>query len=203
MAGVILVENYKNKFGKQDYAIILFKNIYKNVYEDPGGHLMPKKTIEESAMTELIEESCNTFRINPKYLINHIVSNNYHSFLLYIKGPIYSKYYNHNKILIHNNKTTPYQYKETNNIRRFYISDLLNCGLMINKGDLVCNDSNGYIRKISGRTKSVIRSFIGNKFITFNNNKVEINVNPIQLKINNNFTSKTKPFLNGTISYYI
>ena len=68
MAGVLLVEKYRNNFGRIDYAVILFYNIYKDTYEDPGGHLTERKTIQESAAKELIEESCNLFRINPLYL---------------------------------------------------------------------------------------------------------------------------------------
>jgi len=210
MAGVLLVEKYRNNFGRIDYAVILFYNIYKDTYEDPGGHLTERKTIQESAAKELIEESCNLFRINPLYLTNHIYYNGYYSFLLYVQGPtdlyggnpIYSEYYHHNRNFIHY-QNAPAEYKETDNMRRFYISDLINCGLLFNKGELICTDANGHIRRISGRTKGILRSFIAHGYIGIINNRIAINFPPLTLGFNPNYQSYKKPFLNGTRSYFI
>lgn len=210
MAGVILIEKYKNHFGREDYAVILFYNINKDLYEEPGGHMMENKTVQQTASTELIEETCNLFRINPLYLTHHTSYNNYNSFLLYIKGPkdvygnhpIFSDYYRHNRDIVHN-RNSPHQYKETYNMRRFYISDMINSGLLFNRGEFICVDANGNIRKISGRTKTMLKSFIGRGYITFYNNHVQVNINPLILGFNPNYQSYKKPFLNNTITYFI
>lgn len=209
MAGVMLIEKYTNKYGRKDYAIILFYNLNKETYEDPGGHLMNGMTLQESASTELLEESCNLFRIHPSLLNNYVIHKNYCSFLLYVKGPtdiygnnpIYSKYYHHNRNIIHNSNA-PNMYKETDNMRRFYISDLINCGLFFNRENVVCSDANGHVRKISPRTIGVLRMLFYNGLILVNNGFIFINVSPIILKINYDYMSPDKQFLNGTIDYY-
>jgi len=206
----MLIEKYSNHYGREDYALILFYNINKDVYEEPGGHMMENKTIEETASTELMEETCNLFRINPMYLTHHTSYNNYHSFLLYIKGPkdnygkypIYSDYYRHNRDIIHNSYAPP-QYKETSNMRRFYIVDLVNCGLFFEKGNLMCPDANGNLRKISGRTKTMLRSFFGRGYIDMHSGYININIKPLILGLKPNYQSFKKPFLNGTIAYFI
>lgn len=210
MAGVLLVEKYANKQGRVDYAVILFYNINKELYEDTGGGLMDGKTIQESASTELIEESCNLFRIHPSLLRDYTVYRNFYSFLLYVRGPatihgnnpIYSKYYHHNKNIIHNNDRVPHMFKETDNMRRFYISDLINCGLFFNRDNLVCSDANGHVRKISKRTVGIIQSFFYNGLIYINGGYVFINSQPLTLHINYGYDSLETPFLNNTICYF-
>lgn len=209
MAGVLLVEKYANKQGRVDYAVILFYNIDKELYEDPGGGLMTGKTIQESASTELAEESCNLFRIHSSLLQNYVVHKKFHSFLLYVKGPrniygnnpIYSKYYHHNRKIIHNSNA-PHMFKETDNMRRFYISDLINCGLFFNRSNFVCSDANGHVRKISQRTVGIIQKFFYDGLIYINGGFVFINSSPLTLHINYDYESLDFPFLDDTICYF-
>ena len=88
-------------------------------------------------------------------------------------------------------------------MRRFYLSDLINCGLLFSKGELVCNDANGHIRRISGRTKAILRAFIGHRYIEIYNNRIIINLRPLTLGLNPNYQSYGKPYLNETICYFI
>jgi len=209
MAGVLLIEKYANKYGKSDYAIILFYNLDKEVYEDPGGHLMTGMSVQESAITELIEESCNLFRLSPFMLNQYVVHKNFHSFPLYVKGPIdiygnnpiYSKYYHHNRKIIHNSRA-PHMYKETDNMRRFYISDLVNSGLFFNRGTVVCPDANGHVRKISSRTVGILKMLFYDGLVSIENGFIFVNILPLYLNINYEYLSSDKPFLNGTIDYF-
>lgn len=209
MAGVLLVEKYTNKIGRIDYAVILFYNIDKELYEDPGGKLMSGKTIQESASTELIEESCNLFRIHSSLLRNYVVYKKFHSFFLFVEGPIdiygnnpiFSKYYHHNRNIIHNSNA-PHMYKETDNMRRFYISDLINCGLFFNRDNFVCSDANGHIRKISQRTVGIIQNLFYDGFLYVNGGFVFVSCPPLTLHINYDYKSTEPVFLDGTICYY-
>lgn len=209
-SGIMLIELYRNKLGREEPALILFRDKYKNLYADAGGHLIPGLNVIESATEELKEESCNLFRIHPVYLQNYVVHNQYLGFAVYIRGPqklgrypIYSKYYKRNNILLNYHPMTPPSFKETNGMKRFYISDLINCGALNVSGDLHCYDADGIPQIIFGRTKGLLREMVRTGLINIVNG-VYINLPIIELKIKKGFMAKDshRQFLNGTTVYY-
>ena len=209
MSGVTLIENYKNKKGRNEYAIILFRNKRSQMYTDAGGFKQANKTINESASEELKEESCNTFRISSRLLTTSVMVRQYKGFLVYIEGPInnnqhpiYSKYYKFNQNLLTNNKLTPYSFKETDDLTRFYISDLFKNGILTARGNFICRDANGKTRSIDGRAKAIIREAISKQIINISANKININLPKIKLKLHKKYVSPNRTFLNNTITYY-
>lgn len=210
MSGVLLIEKFRNRYNIVDYCVILFYNHNRGYYDDPGGHLMKKKTIKESAARELVEETCNLFRINPLYLTDYVNADGYYSFLAYIQGPknrngenvLDLNYYYNNRNIIFSNNSAPAHYKETSDVQRFYISDIINNGLFYRSNNhLECNDVNGIIRKISPRAINVLRHCFMYNYLTIIDNKVQVNLRPMTLGFYPFFESKS--FLNGTSCYFI
>lgn len=212
-AGVLLIEKYRNRFGRQEFAVILFKDRRRNNYADAGGKIEIGENILQTAGEELKEESANLFRIHPRFLDKFVVSKSYACFPLVVTGPmqdygsIFSKYYKHNLALLHYTYS-PDEFKETINMKRFYLVDLINCGIMHTdnefsyNSDIICGDAHGEYQSISGRTIGVIRELIKNGTIQFSANMTTINLPLIMLDINPDFMSQNHPFLNHTITYY-
>ena len=218
-AGVLLIERYVNRYNVSDYAFILFKDSRKGKYFEAGGHMELGESIQETAFQELKEESANLFRINPSYSTNIVIHNNYAVFPLFVVGPtynmggIYSKYYKYNLALLHQNPDTPDDFLETINMKRFYISDLVKCGILNNlnmniTSDLICNDANGKAEIISNRTVNIIRQTIRLGIVEVNTNNFEpitIHLPLITLNLNSYYVPIAhtgRDFLIGTVAYY-
>lgn len=268
-AGVMLIEKYKNKNNRTDYAIILFRDIHSGKYIDAGGRMELGENLMMTATEELKEESANLFRIHPKYTTHIVMYKSYSSFPIFITGPrvhrqydgpasqpssinhkypynqghaqrpdiapgsgsgsasasdymyqniyddnqidknrfgpIFSKYYKHNVNLMHYKYDTPDSYRETNDMKRFYISDLIFCGLLDTNSDLTCSDANGNYAIIGSRAVNILRETIFINIIKINNDRsISINLPLITLDIMQHFKSPLdyEKFLDGTVSYY-
>ena len=193
-AGVILLENYRNKQGKHALAVILFRNKHNNTYQDGGGNIDPGETLKDAAVRELKEESANLFRLSedslkgcPEY--DH--QGTYRAYALKVQhtAGIQSAYYYENVEKLAAHPDTPNCWKETNKMARFYIDEIRK-GLT-NQGDLQCLDANGNRCVIFGRTKACIRELMG-RFIQ---------APTVELKFNNNITRGPR-FIHGTKAYY-
>ncbi len=176
---------------KDNTIIILFKD-YTKTYADPGG-LYEKKHgyIENTAITELKEESKNTIvlkninysnYIDAKYK-NHV----YRSFLLQINGIEESKFH-HNKDIIDKYENVPDCWNETHNIKKFYMKDLKK-NIIIKKSKY-CPDIYGENHRIRRRTRELIKL----------TNKIKIKIKTIRTKLTDNKDNK-KDFLKKTKSY--
>ena len=197
-SGVILLETYFNEL-----CVTLFCNKQHNRYEDGGGNLDGNETEREGAVRELKEESCNLFRLNPNSLstyYDHYIT--YRAYVVHVNGPmdksqqISGARYYHNLNLLQTNGAR-HEWRETNQIGRFKVSQLLKDGLLTKKGDLNTTLStplgNGKDAIIFSRTKACIREL-------YTQTSGFTNVPKIQLKNNSNFQAQT--FLNGTKCYY-
>jgi len=172
-SGVLLLENYNNNQGRIEPAVILFRNKHMNAYADLGGHidqvdLSTKYPLESAASREAFEESACLLKICKLKNATYVTHNSYFCYILGIApGILHSKYYNDNLKIIQRNQFQ-YQYKETDGIMRFYLSDLLKTGLMTTKNDLPTIDANGNIAIVTGRTKALVREAMINGIIYAN-----------------------------------
>lgn len=126
-----------------------------------------------TAIREAQEESKNTFKImSTNHINNKILKNNtyidkkfgntfyYRCFFVYIYSNVFSKKMFHYNSHIINNSDFSNSWKETNDVQRFYISDLLIYGLLKTNKDFQCIDTNGKIREISYRTLFLLQDGI-------------------------------------------
>jgi hypothetical protein len=163
-AGIILLEDYDNQKGRREPAVILFKNNHMRAYADLGGHidkkdLSTKNPLMSAALREAHEESCGllTLKSIPD---RYIDLKSYRCYFIKIaSNTIKTEDFNKNLKNIQNSKLPP-SYKETNDMARFYISDLLRTNIMNQKGDLPTIDAKESITIITGRAKALIREAI-------------------------------------------
>ena len=194
-AGMLLLEKYKN-----EPVVILFKSnrIDRNnnyiMYEDLGGgidkeDLASDEPLKTTAIREAFEESRGLINIqDPKHIGNKIDGQEtyidqkhkdayYRSYLIGIDhdnlGNLLTSHYCHNKQIIdkhdivHGISSTM---KETSDIDRFYIKDLINDGILnidINNSDInfICRDINNNKRKLFRRTVITLIKAINDKMI--------------------------------------
>jgi len=183
-AGAILIENYKNKNGRRDAAVILFRNKHTTNYADPGGirenirNTNRREDLKNTASRELMEESGNFFRISQNTFDNNcaVRHGQYVGFFLQVssKKGISSKHYydniNRNNINnnAYNNIHNMHSWRETDGITRVYITDLINGNINNIRGNMKINDANGNQITISGRTKALIRNALQSNLINYN-----------------------------------
>ena len=164
-SGIILIEMYDNHAGKREPAVILFKNRHMNAYADLGGHIDKQdvasgKPLESAARREAFEESAGLIKIHHFKHLPSVKYNNYNCYLAQIKSELlYSKDFHSNlKIILKSN--LPYSFRETTDVARFYLSDLIKSGLMSVKGDMPTIDARGNVALITGRSKGILREAI-------------------------------------------
>lgn len=198
-AGIIPVENYRNRNNRREIAVILIKN--KRKFEDAGGDKdATDGNIEYTATRECKEETANTLRFSTSVCdwknsaVHQYKAHKYVGFFVGINGPFFSKYFYSNLNMI-KNQGCPHQWKETSGITRVYISDLTKAGIKTQRGDLAVNDANGNPIVILGRTKALIREAL--KSGVFQKMKFH------KLYENQSYNGKNgQKFLNGTHCYY-
>lgn len=140
-AGVILVEHYilrhplSNAVTRSGLTVILFREKRTGRYSDAGGANNGGESAEQCASRELLEESVGLFDIDlddPKITRCRIsLSSGYTAFVLPVRhhNGVQKRYY------VENLKSTaaaevPYYMKETDDMRRFFVEDLVNAGMM-------------------------------------------------------------------------
>ena len=195
-AGIILIENYRNHSKtRQEPAVILFRDVQTGKFTDLGGRQDNNEPLNVTASREAKEESCNLFKFDPNFLAGmpsykHF---NYVCYFMGLQGPIESSWYNHNRDLL-STRNVPREFKETDQMVRFYISDLRQ--IINQQGDLTgVTDANGNTGLvIEGRTKACIREYLikGNQLPPF-----------VKLNQNTNFARGPQQFLYGTKCYYL
>lgn len=167
-AGVILVEQYNNKAGKNELAVILFRNNGKaNVYEDLGGNIEEEYTrhkfpLTETAKNEAFEESaCLISFANTQHIDQYntfIKCNEYRCYFVGIlPNTFFRQDYLDNVKKLNMFHDIPNQFKETDDVQRFYIADLIRNDIMNKSNNMKCVDAHGKERMLSSRAIVCIR----------------------------------------------
>jgi hypothetical protein len=188
-SGIILIEkSYNNQ-----PAIILFKG--KSMCADGGGKMDKQdKSLQHTAVRELIEESANLFRLNVNMLKSHLsyTNNNRVIYFVGIDNNINISYFEDNRKLI-SQFDIPQSWKETTQIHKFYISDLKKMDLTIPGHLNNVTDADGNQNLIiMERVKDCIRD----KLFT-----LEKQIQYTHLHENLNFQEGSDKFLYGTKCY--
>jgi len=180
-SGIMVFERlYRSQTtGREEPAVILFRSSLTGEYEELGGSIDPidfsgENTLLRTAKREAKEESCGLFdfdRVDITSLYGGIGRNIDRE----AAGEIYRCYaiclaenqgndqwqrmYDYNRMKI-NMTPAPSSWKETNDMRRFFLSDLVNCISSGTRGSITTTDAEGYPRTITGRTKAVLKSML-------------------------------------------
>lgn len=176
--GVLLIENHNNQKGRIEPSVILFKNKYTNIYSDLGGRIDPKdnQNISKTALREAFEESLCLIKLRSVRNFDSVSNNSYKCYIVPVEdNKIKIKYYYHNLKVIPK-LDIPEYYKETIDMARFYISDLMIDGLMKAKKSFKTHDTNKNGALISNRAIDVIKKTISMNMIHSNL------IKPIKLK---------------------
>ena len=222
-SGVLIFErNYRSQNGNNGHAVILFRSSKNGEYEDLGGGIEivdynGPDTLLNTCKRETKEESCNLFNIDKidKSSIYGYSGTSY-SIDREAYGDIYRCYaiglaenqrnetwkdiYHNNRRIIQQ-QAAPSGWQETDDMERFYVSDLLNCLGQQVHGPLRCRDANGLEKNISSRTKACLKlllngfssgTSIGNSAIS-NPRKITTVYNDIS----------DKPFLKNTVTLVV
>lgn len=183
-AGIIILEDYNNNKGRQEPAVILFKNSHMLAYADLGGHidnddLKSKNPLMKTATREAFEESCGLLNFK-KIPDIYVDLPHYRCYFVKINSEIVmTDDFRKNMKTILTSKLPNY-FKETIDIARFYISDLLKTDIMTIKGDFPTIDSKGNIAIVTGRAKALIREAIRSGII-YSNDIVKLQKKQIKL----------------------
>ena len=164
-AGILLLEKYNN-----EWIVILFKD-HTKTFADIGGLYESKHgDVKETAKQELEEESRNLFKINNNEILTNYLdikynSNIYDYYRLYLLNitdigfknygslPDYKTLFEKNRDIINNNPNYSKSWKETTEIKRFKLIDLLN---LVYQDNLYCKDMFGETHKIRRRVKDIM-----------------------------------------------
>lgn len=191
-AGILILEKIDNK-----WTLILFKD-HTNKFADVGGIYEKNHfNISDTASQELKEESRNLFILSDlkklrKYIdIKHKKNNSYYRSFIIRLSDINLQDFNKNKQLIDFNINSPKCWKETTDVKKFYLEDLFET---INNKNTLAKDINGEYHIIRNRLIEILKFY-----------KTEINLiknipkslNKIKMMHNQN------NFLKDTVSYLI
>ena len=166
-AGTVLVEWYKQKGGRSGLSVILFRENGK--YTDAGGKRDTNNGVMDSslitAQRELKEESLGLFRLDISKMSYDIIRPwpYYEAYFVPVKCDkgISKEYYKANYGVTQKNNSLPSCWKETDDMTRFFLEDLIDAGIMNTLGDLSnASDVYGSLMTIDGRAKAAIREFI-------------------------------------------
>lgn len=177
-AGIMLFERlYVNSIsGREEPAVILFRSSLTGEYEELGGGIEPEdfnseNTLIITAKREAKEESYNLFDFDRvdysstygginRYYDREVGTNTYRCYAICLAenqgNDQWKQMYETNKTLI-NSKSTPSSWRETNDMQRFFISDLQSCLSTKKRGSITTIDASGAVRTIAGRTKACLR----------------------------------------------
>jgi len=159
-AGVMIIEDYLTRSGQTVPSLVLVRNKSSECFSDFGGMYEKKhKSLEQTAQTELREESKNLFNISSEYLKNSkwvdIPAGRYfyRMYLIKING-ISRKYFNHNKKIIDRNDM-PRSWKETDQLTHLPIENIDYDQLNV-RGRVLIKDVDGNMIELNGRAKKAI-----------------------------------------------
>ena len=170
-AALLLIEN------TNDPTIILFKDRKWGTHMEPGGRIdgpvnfhSSNDILLETAKRELQEETLNTLHID-KTVLNESFHFDYYNKKTRMYERIYAIMVNPNNTLeeiYHNNKDILMSrnissvWKETNDVGKFYLKDVVNCINRNNFGsrDSICKNVNGKYCEIYSKTLDIIKDFI-------------------------------------------
>lgn len=211
---IIVEQNYINKKNIKGPTIILFRDTKWNTYIEPGGRIDKKENNKRSfdeiliktAQRELREETLNTFNISESVFKNLLYIDNFdkirnkfgRAFFLCLKENSFNEeVYHHNKKIIFNQEITSNNivWRETNDVNRFFISDLQKCLKNYEGFDVICNDVNGNENTIYYNTASIIsdgfkQNIFGDVF------KNCIHINKIKWEGDESFLNDTMTYVN-------
>jgi hypothetical protein len=210
-AGLILFENLINDWSRNELAVILFRSTQTGEYEELGGHIDQgdfngATTLLNTAIREAQEESCNLIHITDSNILNYNMPSSfiehpyntrvYRCYGLFLQNSYeisrnLTYNYSQNSSVLNEQNAAPV-YKETNDMQRFYVNDII--PLLDSNGSITCPDVNGNFQKISGRTKNCLKVMITNKLID-----IYIS-NP---KSGRFITNNSGDWLNRTVSFVI
>lgn len=172
--GVLVIEKYYYvyKSRRNETAIILWKNtnnIYSHLY-----NIKDSNNPAESARRILFEQSCGLIyctdhrQLSDPVLNTNITINVNLSTCYCIginSGVLFGADYYKNKQILETGKLAPPDWKQTQGICRFYVSDLIQHNVYEN-GPLICPDTNGDQQTIDNLTKKIIGNALQNKIVT-------------------------------------
>ena len=228
-AGVILVENYYNNYNDkmhkgtvatgprgsdiQSYAFVLFRDVHTRKYSDGGGGVDASDiTLENTAVRELKEESCNLFRLHSSTLVDKAIKVKHYDYSgyflrIYNPGNTFTADYTYNYNLIRSRLPRPHAWLETDAICRVYIGQLLLSDVLSARGDLITLDSLFNPITIDGKTKALIRLYL-EKLGLDKESPYDTIIRQIESTLSvallhtDNCTSRSHPFVDGTHSFY-
>lgn len=181
-AGILLIDLYNNNKGEEKLTTILFESNRKTgkFFEDLGGGLS-KQDIESfyplatCAVREAFEESRGLIYFqNPLHIGSRVGSNDayvdlqtnnntyYRCYIVCLKKNLinesaFKNYYSNIKIL-DNNKNVPFVMKESHNITRFYIDELIKNGILNTDTHFITKDINNKVCTVYKRTTDIIKA---------------------------------------------
>jgi len=168
-AGVIIIEQYKNKDKTRDEpAIILFKGTGSQKYNDLGGSIDKKDDtgkypLATTAAREAFEESRGLIKFTKPTHIGplFIDKKKYRGHIVAIKpGSLKTEDYQSNRDKLDKKQGIPHIWKETDEIARFYISDLVSKGIFKRGSKRTLNDADGRKRSIGVRSMDIVKEAI-------------------------------------------
>jgi len=149
-AGIFIVEYYNGT-----NMAVLFGN-QGGVYNEPGGSVDPRETIEETAARETREETANLLSITPNLLRQisiPVVAYQYMSFIVHVQG-LSNSVYKHNLQIIMRN-CHHHSWRENTSMIRVPLNRLIqNASNMMSYVD----DMYGQRVRVRDRTMSVVRN---------------------------------------------
>lgn len=185
-SGVIIIEiNPK--------PTVILVNTTREKAEDMGGEIDSKSigasdnTLKLNAKKELAEESENLFTVEKIDLdgqtyvdiqdpINDAI---YRCYIVTVTGTsnnLHEQYMNNRNILAKFGA----EFRESTNIRQFYVDSINTSLISYSNGDLYCVDTSGAMRIIRDRTASCLKNLLNNKEVYDNLLKKVVNVKPVQ-----------------------
>jgi len=221
-AGVILFERlYRSFNGREEPAVILFRSTLTGEYEELGGGIdledfAGEGTLARTSKREAKEESYNLFNLDKTDLlsmyggiqrnIDREVNNQiYRCYAVGIAenqgNDRWESFYEQNKSLL-NTRVTSSSWKETNDMKRFFLSDLNNVISAGIHGSISVMDVNGSIRTITGRTKACLRQMLNGYGFT-GRSVADLALSNPRSVVNVRNDSPDKHFLVGTYSVVV
>lgn len=211
-AATLIIE--KSYLNTDRPTLILFKNRKWNVYANTGGRIEGKtnnldRTLKITAIRELREETLNLLNLNTelydtlkyKDIYNALNKKHYRTFLIPINGNIIDEsiYYKNLEVIKKKWNVSPV-WKETNDIKRFYLDELIMHSENVSDEYFYCDDVYG--------TKQKIYHFVMNELNAFNSdgliNRIIDNYDD-DVEWNNllliNYQNTSNNFLTGTNTY--